>query len=126
MASGKSGDTSKVRQYLKRGRIAGPTGITLRRATAADFEGLRELTADTLQGADFLTAYYHRYLSNPRKYFYVAVNNDGKVVRVVNQRYSIQIGVSMQSSSARYKAAIIRILTSPLMPQKSKTCFNSQ
>ena len=97
MASGKSGDTSKIRQYLERETIAAPPGVTLRRATAADFEGLRELTADTLERTDYLMAHYKRYLGDPHKYFYVAVNNDGKVVRVVNQRHSISKGASFQT-----------------------------
>lgn len=57
-----------------------PPGVVLKRATKADFEGVKELTKATLQGTDFLTSNYMRYMEDPERFIYLALK-DGKVVR---------------------------------------------
>ena len=64
------------------GVITAPPGVSMRRATEADFDGIKQLTASSiaLKGADFLVANYHEYIHEPERYLYVALKDD-RVVR---------------------------------------------
>lgn len=69
----RSSDKKKERNAIVAFELEPLPGIVLRRATKADFEGVKELTKTTLQSNDFLTSYYMRYIEDPERFIYLAL-----------------------------------------------------
>ena len=56
-----------------------PPEVRVRRATADDYDAIMGFSEGVLDGNDYLPALYHKYLSNPLRFLFVAVVDD-KVV----------------------------------------------
>ena len=49
-----------------------PAGLTLRRATAEDYDGVMKISEGVLDATDYLPSLYHQYLAHPTRYMFVA------------------------------------------------------
>ena len=49
-----------------------PAGLTLRRATAEDYDGVMKISEGVLDVTDYLPSLYHQYLAHPTRYMFLA------------------------------------------------------
>ena len=59
-----------------------PAGLTLRRATAEDYDGVMKITEGVLDSTDYLPTLYHQYLAHPTRYLFVAEIDKQIVCRI--------------------------------------------